>query len=157
MRASLPTLVLRSIYQGLAAGKNAIKGGDFKQVGGEFLFEGGKVVWAHRMRNTRDHAEVDVLRGVLVGHDESNEGGGGGADDGGGADGEKRSRRSPETKHRRTLTGSLVRRLSRQGRRSRSWSRSRSQSQGKSVSAAGGGNGAGGLDAVQEKPALTAA
>ncbi len=52
---------LRQIPKGLT-----LSGGDQKQVGGEFLVEGGKVVkWCHRMRNTRDHAEVGVLRGVL--------------------------------------------------------------------------------------------
>lgn len=39
-----------------------LRGGDFRQVGGEFLFENGKVTWCHRMRNTRDHAEIPDLR-----------------------------------------------------------------------------------------------
>ena len=51
---------LRQIGSGLA-----LRGGDQKQVGGEFLFEGGAVVWCHRMRNTRDHVEVPELREVL--------------------------------------------------------------------------------------------
>lgn len=77
-----------------------LKGGDYTQVGGEFLFEptsvgtplvtpspGGAtdeskqlgmqgmlgteeaeekvVTWCHRMRNTRDHAEIPELREVL--------------------------------------------------------------------------------------------
>ncbi len=42
-----------------------MKGGDYKQVGGEFLWESGEVVWCHRMRNTRDHAEIQVLRDRL--------------------------------------------------------------------------------------------
>lgn len=56
---------VQSIVQSLKTGSNALKGGDFKQVGGEFLFEDGKCVWAHRMRNTRDHAEVSSLRELL--------------------------------------------------------------------------------------------
>lgn len=56
---------VQSIFQGLSTGRNALKGGDFKQVGGEFLFEDGECTWAHRMRNTRDHTEVPKLRGLL--------------------------------------------------------------------------------------------
>ena len=42
-----------------------LSGGDFKQVGGEFLFQNGKVTWCHRMKNTRDHAEVPLVRQQL--------------------------------------------------------------------------------------------
>ncbi|KAF2126719.1 hypothetical protein P153DRAFT_368781 [Dothidotthia symphoricarpi CBS 119687] len=56
---------VQSVFQSLGTGKNALKGGDFKQVGGEFLFEDGECTWAHRMRNTRDHVEVHELRGLL--------------------------------------------------------------------------------------------
>ncbi|KAF2026459.1 hypothetical protein EK21DRAFT_115809 [Setomelanomma holmii] len=56
---------VQSIFQSLGTGKNALKGGDFKQVGGEFLFEDGECTWAHRMKNTRDHAEVVDLRNLL--------------------------------------------------------------------------------------------
>ncbi|KAI9715386.1 MAG: hypothetical protein M1812_006031 [Candelaria pacifica] len=55
---------LKSIVQGLGAGLSATKGGDYKQVGGEFLWSenGSDVLWCHRMKNTRDHAEIPVLR-----------------------------------------------------------------------------------------------
>jgi hypothetical protein len=56
---------VQSIMQGLKTGNKALKGGDFKQVGGEFLFEQGKCVWVHRMRTTRDHCEVEEVRGLL--------------------------------------------------------------------------------------------
>jgi hypothetical protein len=56
---------VQSIFQSLGTGKNALKGGDMKQVGGEFLFEDGKCTWVHRMRTTRDHAEVSDLRSLL--------------------------------------------------------------------------------------------
>lgn len=78
--------VLHSIVQGLKqipAGRAHV-GGDVQQVGGEFLFEPvgdlgvspvtpgagemeeeKRVVWCHRMKNTRDHAEVPELREVL--------------------------------------------------------------------------------------------
>lgn len=61
---------VQSIFQSLGSGKNALKGGDFKQVGGEFLFENGQCTWAHRMKTTRGHAEVSELRG-LIGLDET--------------------------------------------------------------------------------------
>lgn len=56
---------VQSIFQGISTGKNALKGGDFKQVGGEFLFEDGKCTWVHRMKSTRDHAEVSDIRDLL--------------------------------------------------------------------------------------------
>ncbi|KAI8943142.1 hypothetical protein NX059_001172 [Plenodomus lindquistii] len=61
---------VQSIFQGLSTGKNALKGGDMKQVGGEFLFENGECIWAHRMKTTRGHAEVSELR-QLIGLDGS--------------------------------------------------------------------------------------
>jgi hypothetical protein len=51
--------------------QNAFKMGDWSQIGGEFLFVRGEesgewdCVWAHRMRTTRDHAEVRELKGQL--------------------------------------------------------------------------------------------
>jgi len=56
---------VQSIVQSLKTGDKALKGGDFKQVGGEFLFENGEAKWVHRMRNTRDHAEIEEIRQVL--------------------------------------------------------------------------------------------
>ncbi|KAF2175237.1 hypothetical protein K469DRAFT_702862 [Zopfia rhizophila CBS 207.26] len=65
LQSNLFVTTVQSIMQGLKTGSGALKGGDLKQVGGEFLFEDGEVKWAHRMRNTRDHAEVTELRRVL--------------------------------------------------------------------------------------------
>lgn len=56
---------VQSIFQGLSTGRHALKGGDFKQVGGEFLFENGQCTWAHRMKNTRGHAEVSEIRSLI--------------------------------------------------------------------------------------------
>lgn len=56
---------VQSIFQGLGTGRNALKGGDLKQVGGEFLFEDGECTWVRRMKNTRDHSEVVDLRHLL--------------------------------------------------------------------------------------------
>ncbi|CAO1630319.1 unnamed protein product [Sympodiomycopsis kandeliae] len=36
-------------------------GGDFKQLGAEFVFDNGKPIFAHRMQNSADHTEVDDL------------------------------------------------------------------------------------------------
>ena len=65
MQKSLLSVMLTSFVQSLKSGWSATKGGDYRQVGGEFLFEDGKVTWGHRMRNTRDHAEIPELRKVL--------------------------------------------------------------------------------------------
>ncbi|KAK9311594.1 AhpC/TSA antioxidant enzyme-domain-containing protein [Lipomyces starkeyi] len=59
---------ISQILKRIPAG-DGLKGGDVKQIGGEFLFEvQGSVlepIWCHRMRNTRDHTEVPALRRVL--------------------------------------------------------------------------------------------
>lgn len=65
IQSNLFVTSVQSIVQSLKTGSNALKGGDFKQVGGEFLFEDGKCVWAHRMRHTRDHAEITQVKELL--------------------------------------------------------------------------------------------
>ncbi|KAK5675336.1 hypothetical protein LTS10_012102 [Elasticomyces elasticus] len=45
--------------------RDILRGGNPMQIGGEFLFEDGEVVWCHRMRDYRGHAEVGVLRRLL--------------------------------------------------------------------------------------------
>ena len=86
IRRSIFGGIFQSIGMGLSrAGKgDMIKFGDLKQVGGEFLFnvKGAKegsdktmpgnsglksveVTWCHHMRNTRDHAEIPIIGGVL--------------------------------------------------------------------------------------------
>jgi hypothetical protein len=92
-RKELLTIIMASFVQGLKMMKGgmALKGGDMQQVGGEFLFEPvegvespspsplnsekqlesgyveveKRVTWCHRMRNTRDHAEIPEIREVL--------------------------------------------------------------------------------------------
>ncbi|MCJ1427376.1 hypothetical protein MMC29_005279 [Sticta canariensis] len=65
MQDSVMVNAVKSIFQELRSGRNILKGGDLYQVGGEFLFENGKVTWCHRMKNTRDHTEIPELRAVL--------------------------------------------------------------------------------------------
>ncbi|KAF4304353.1 hypothetical protein GTA08_BOTSDO07493 [Botryosphaeria dothidea] len=45
--------------------RGAMKSGNWLQIGGDFLFEDGEVVWCHRMKNYRDHTEVATLRRIL--------------------------------------------------------------------------------------------
>ncbi|TKX20256.1 hypothetical protein C1H76_7556 [Elsinoe australis] len=48
-----------------AKGKKRLMGGNLFQIGGEFLFQEGQVVWCHRMRNYRGHAEMDTIKRIL--------------------------------------------------------------------------------------------
>lgn len=100
------SVVVQSMFQCLVSGSKAFKGGDYRQVGGEFLFEDGEARWTHRMRNTRDHAEVKEVRRVV------------------GLDGEGGVRRS---KRWGILEGLEETRIGRRvsGERARSWSRKR--------------------------------
>lgn len=45
--------------------RDVLRGGNPMQIGGEFLFDEGQVVWCHRMRHYRNHAEISVLRKLL--------------------------------------------------------------------------------------------
>jgi len=65
MQLSIPSSAFRSFIQALRSGSKALSGGDFWQVGGEFVIEEGRAVWCHRMRNTRDHAEFGLLKEEL--------------------------------------------------------------------------------------------
>ena len=65
MQRSFISMVMSSFFQELRSGRNMLSGGDFRQVGGEFLFQNGKVTWCHRMKSTRDHAEVPLVRQQL--------------------------------------------------------------------------------------------
>lgn len=86
MRKSMLYSMAKSLVQGLKQIKGGLasKAGDIQQVGGEFLFEPvgdmtaspmvtpihedgeeKRITWCHRMRNTRDHAEIPELREVL--------------------------------------------------------------------------------------------
>ena len=45
--------------------RDILRGGNPLQIGGEFLFEDGEVVWCHRMKHIRNHSEVRRLRHML--------------------------------------------------------------------------------------------
>lgn len=106
LRRSMASNIAASVVQGLGQLKAglATRSGDQRQVGGEFLFEPAdlaspvpevpegwgkgdgeeygaeekRVGWCHRMRTTRDHAEVDVLKKVLGVESRREEGAAGG-------------------------------------------------------------------------------
>jgi len=42
-----------------------MKGGAWWWVGGEFLIREGRIVWAHKMRNYRDHVEMEELKRLV--------------------------------------------------------------------------------------------
>lgn len=99
-----------------------LSGGDYRQVGGEFLFAGDKVIWCHRMKNTRDHAEITEIRKQLRLDEPRNEV----------SDGE-----TPRARKRWSTAGlgaGLGRRLS---SRRRSWAPSRSRSRNGNVDVKG--------------------
>lgn len=123
--------MVKSIAQGLKriTSGDAMQGGDIKQVGGEFFFNvvGGdtalpnsnsghgalrnlEVTWCHRMKNTRDHAELPDLKRVL------------GLERAEGEDSERRRRSEPSWRN-----SGLARSLSNK-RQSLSWSRTRRRS-----------------------------
>lgn len=68
-KKSMWQVSLAGVKQSLMAGSRIFKGGDWSQIGGEFLFvrgmEGWSVKWCHRMETTRDHAEVRELKEVI--------------------------------------------------------------------------------------------
>jgi hypothetical protein len=125
MERSLLRVNLESTVQGLKrlwGGKgDALMGGDMRLNGGDFVVvtdeEGSnaRVEWCHRMRNTRDHAEVEVLRGVLVGGLGV---GVGGIEKEGAGDAEKAVEERPGVGRRRSTTERLRRSFS---SRSQSW------------------------------------
>ena len=63
---SILTVAGKSFVQGITAGTGAWKGGSISQIGGEFLFENGRMTWCHKMKYTRDHTEVKDLK-ILLG------------------------------------------------------------------------------------------
>ena len=63
---SPPAWLLEQFRQmGKTKGMKKWKSGNWLQIGGEFLFQDGQVVWCHRMKNYRNHAEVAVLKRIL--------------------------------------------------------------------------------------------
>lgn len=56
-----------SVSEIVKSGTKALQGGDFKQLGGEFVFnKQGEPVLAHRMQHTRDHTEISELERAVT-------------------------------------------------------------------------------------------
>lgn len=67
IKSSFLSNLLKSALSQITAGSNMFKGGDIQQVGGEYLIDKhGRIIWSHKMENTRDHSEVDELHKVLT-------------------------------------------------------------------------------------------
>lgn len=66
VRHSTLGLVLKSVMQMIWSGWGALKGGDYIQNGGEWIFKEGKCVWAHRMKTMSDHMPAEELLQVLA-------------------------------------------------------------------------------------------
>lgn len=56
---------LSSMWTMIKSGTKTMGGGKYSQNGGEWLFGEGGLEWCHRMQNTRDHAEISEIVGVL--------------------------------------------------------------------------------------------
>ncbi|KAJ5748332.1 uncharacterized protein N7511_010028 [Penicillium nucicola] len=73
IRKNMVQIVVESMMQGMkhVFSGLATKGGDPRQIGGEFLFEvkgdgaTKEVTWCHRMTTTRDHTEISELLRII--------------------------------------------------------------------------------------------
>ena len=65
LQRSLFSMAFSSFLQEIKSGRKLFSGGDYRQVGGEFLFWEGEVTFCKRMKNTRDHAEIPEVRKSL--------------------------------------------------------------------------------------------
>ncbi|KAK3063767.1 hypothetical protein LTS18_012917 [Coniosporium uncinatum] len=69
---SIPQWLLGQVQEvkAVKGTRNKMRGGHPFQIGGEFLFEGEKVEWCHRMKHMRNHAEINVIKRMLGIEDE---------------------------------------------------------------------------------------
>lgn len=70
VKQSFFSVFMTSLIGELKSGRKMLKGGDFWQVGGEFLFvrkaDKWEIEWCHRMKTTRDHTEIGELKKILL-------------------------------------------------------------------------------------------
>ncbi|KAA8896038.1 hypothetical protein FN846DRAFT_966810 [Sphaerosporella brunnea] len=59
----ISTGMISAVWHGIMGGIKGgpTKGGNITRIGGEFLWVDQKLVWCHRMKNTRDHLEVEQV------------------------------------------------------------------------------------------------
>jgi len=66
---SMLNVVMTGVVDGIKAGSKALKGGDWSQVGGEFLYvrkgSDWEVEWCHRAKTTRDHTGMEQMKNLL--------------------------------------------------------------------------------------------
>jgi len=66
VQSGIVTGTLKSMGNMIKAGTGGLKGGDYSQNGGEWVWdERGELIWCRRMKHTRDHAEVREVERVL--------------------------------------------------------------------------------------------
>lgn len=71
---SFPTGLAETIKQIWRRGWAGLRGGNWNQQGGEWIFQRGKLRYAHRMEGSHDHLTADKLLGILnVGHGKRDE------------------------------------------------------------------------------------
>lgn len=64
-RESFGSAFLKALKQKWKSGWNAFRGGDEDQQGGEWIFQRGKLRYAHRMEWSNDHLTADQLVEIL--------------------------------------------------------------------------------------------
>ncbi|KAJ5753577.1 uncharacterized protein N7511_007730 [Penicillium nucicola] len=64
---SFPSALFKDLKQRWKRGWSALKGGPGDQQGGEWIFQNGKLKYAHRMQSASDHLTADRLLGILTG------------------------------------------------------------------------------------------
>lgn len=62
---SFPSAFFKDLKQRWKRGWGALKGGPVNQQGGEWIFQGGKLKYAHRMQAVNDHLTADQLLDIL--------------------------------------------------------------------------------------------
>ncbi|OQE35381.1 hypothetical protein PENCOP_c013G04839 [Penicillium coprophilum] len=71
---SLPTGLAEGLKQAWKRGWAGLRGGDWKQQGGEWIFQRGRLRFAHRMEGASDHLTADRLLEILnVAHGKSDD------------------------------------------------------------------------------------
>lgn len=72
---SFPTGLAETMKQIWKRGWAGLRGGNWNQQGGEWIFQRGRLCYAHRMEGSNDHLTADSLLGILnVGDGKSDEG-----------------------------------------------------------------------------------
>lgn len=63
--SSFPGAIFKDLQQRWKRGWSGLKGGPIDQQGGEWIFERGKLKYAHRMQKVNDHLTADRLVAIL--------------------------------------------------------------------------------------------